>query len=301
MDFPVNMNLTQEPDDLNDRKKIIEAACTVLKESSIDSPLKTQETIEGIQRIIDGKNSKNLKSYLIYSHILDESKLEGSKIGSRKGKGGGYFLKSIISTDNATSVDSVNTIVQTTEEKTLEKHLWPLIVDWFKTEKRASNVTDTLANLKAGGIWSNPDVIALTPIDDLGFFDIEIATAEVKPSLKNWRYFFFEAVSHKRFSERSYFIVRVDGEQKEEIRELSTYAEKYGIGLVIVDMEQSSFDHLSNWSKIPELERVEMLNSIEEYIPARFEPISLRDKIVFLRRIGITSRKDIYQFGRTDK
>ena len=146
--------------------------------------------------------------------------------------------------DQSAKVSSLNI------ETTKEKHLWPLVASWLKTEKDYQYASDTHANVKSNGKWGNPDVVGLNFIEEFGFFNIEIVTVEVKPSLSSWRTWIFEAVSHKRFSERVYFAVRTNDPDGSEISELARYSEKYGIGLLIIDLLDSDYRKLTNWTSI---------------------------------------------------
>jgi hypothetical protein len=234
------------------------------------------------------------KSYIIYQVLLQASKIPSSPIKSRKGRNGGYYFDHSKVSGGALASQSKD-IVPKNESKTLEKHLWPLIADWFTIVKKCDNASSEIANLKSGGVWSNPDVVALNIVENLGFFDVEIHTAEVKPSTSNWKYLFFEAVAHKRFSERSYFIYRTNGDY---VDELSFYAEKYGVGLVVVDLSDELYDKLPNWKNMDENEKLNFFEAVDERVPAPFSAISLKEKTEFLKRIGISEKKELFSFGK---
>ena len=75
-------------------------------------------------------------------------------------------------------------------------------------------------------------------------FEIEIYTAEVKPSIMSWKSWIFEAVSHSRFSERCYFIFRSDGEVTELVADLIDYAERFGIGIAVIEIDDDQYTSL---------------------------------------------------------
>ena len=277
---------------------VVELAIEILRDFTLENPKSTGALVKEISKKLDEESAP--KDYKIYYALLASSKDETSKIQSRKGKGGGYYLAEPLHEISDTDELKENISVPTKEnesEKTLEKHIWPLVRDWLITSKGIARSSEKVANLKTGGVWSNPDVVGLSPIEDLGFFDVEIATVEVKPSLHNWRYFFFEAVSHKRFSERVYFAYRTNTSKPKDEDELVAYAEKYGIGLVRIELSDDDFEKLPQWGMLENSEKANLLDLCVEVVPAPLETVSLQEKISFLRRIKISSKVDIYEFG----
>lgn len=269
-------------------KEVYLAALNVLKGTREDNPMSVKDLLAQISQILPD----DVKTYLVYHDVLNASQDPTSRISSRKGRGGGYFIL----TESAVQTDELVSAKSNRQERVLEKYLWPVVALWLKQVKSLDRVSYEVANLKSGGVWSNPDVVGLSPFEELGFFDVEIVTAEVKPSLTQWRYFFFEAVSHKRFSERSYFIFRSDGSGSHE-EELRQYAEKYRIGLVKMDFSDDEVKGLSKWDSFSEEDKTEYVERFVEMIPAPFEAISVREKVRFLHQVGISNKKDLFHFG----
>lgn len=278
---------------------IYRAAMSELSDATSEKPTPTSTVVSKIRSRISDPPVDNV----IYRVILDASKNESSPISSRKGRGGGYFLTHTGSELEAEhksahiSEDEQEVEPQSQAEKTLEKHLWPLVTLWFKSEKEIPNATHEIANLKSGGTWGNPDVVALKPIDKFGFFEVEVTTVEVKPSLDQWRYYFFEAVSHKRFAERVYFSYRSDGSKLQDEKEIISYAEKYGVGIIRMEFDAEYYDKLANWGNMEEAEKFELIDKFVEVVPAPFDPVPLAEKIALLERLKITDRASIYKFG----
>lgn len=269
-------------------KEVYLAALNVLKGTREDNPMSVKDLLAQISQILPD----DVKTYLVYRDVSNASQDPTSRISSRKGRGGGYFIL----TESAVQTDELVSAKPNRQERVLEKYLWPVVALWLKQVKSLDRVSYEVANLKSGGVWSNPDVVGLSPFEELGFFDVEIVTAEVKPSLTQWRYFFFEAVSHKRFSERSYFIFRSDGSGSHE-EELRQYAEKYRIGLVKMDFSDDEVKGLSKWDSFSEEDKTEYVERFVEMIPAPFEAISVREKVRFLHQVGISNKKDLFHFG----
>lgn len=278
------------PESVKNREVYL-AALTALKGVREDNPMSVKDLLAKIGEILPQK----VKTYLVYHDISNASQDPTSRISSRKGRGGGYFILS----ESAVQLDEAAPAKSNKQERVLEKYLWPVVALWLKQVKSMDRVSHEVANLKSGGVWSNPDVVGLSPFEELGFFDVEIVTAEVKPNLVQWRYFFFEAVSHKRFSERSYFIFRSDGSGSHE-EELRQYAEKYRVGLVKMDFSDDEVKGLSKWDSFSEEDRTEYVERFVELIPAPFEAISIREKIKFLNQIGVSNKKDLFLFGELD-
>jgi len=272
-------------------KEVYLAALDVLKDTREDCPMSVKDLLSQINDRLEGR----VKTYLLYRDVSNASQDPVSRISSRKGRGGGYYILS----EGAVELDQSVPSKASKQEKVLEKYLWPVVALWLKEVKSVDRVSYEVANLKSGGVWSNPDVVGLSPFEELGFFDVEIVTCEVKPSLAQWRYFFFEAVSHKRFSERSYFIFRSDGSGSHE-EELRQYAEKYRVGLVKMDFSDDEVKGLSKWDSFSEEDKTEYVERFVELIPAPFEAISIREKVKFLRQIGVANKKNLFQFGELD-
>lgn len=273
-----------------DTPEIYPVALKILKGSTEDAPINTSVLVEKVAENL----TTALAGYLIYRSLMQASRLPASRIRSRKGRNGGYFLASA----EVIEPDTLPTQADKNKEKTLEKHLWPAAADWLRLNKSIGHVSHDIANIKKGGIWANPDVVGINIIEDLGLFDVEITTLEVKPSLNQWRYYFFEAVAHKRFSERVYFVYRGNAGGLLDHREsLVRYAEKYGVGIVELQIDDDGYKKISDWNKLTDADRTEIIDSFVEVVPAPFEAISIREKIDFLKQLGVNSKRDLYSFG----
>ncbi len=270
--------------------EVYTAALEVLKGVTEDQPMNVGDLMREVEALL----GNGPKSYLIYRDLNAAAQEASSRIRSRKGRNGGYFALERVPKP---ATPEPQTEKQIYDEKALEKHLWPLVSLWLKQVKRLPGASHEIANLTKGGKWSNPDVVGLNPIEELGFFDVEVTTVEVKPSLVNWRLFFFEAVSHKRFSERVYFVYLDSGQNAEAAEDLRVYAEKYNVGLVRMELSDADYKSLTRWNKLKDEDKSAMLDYFVELMPAPFEAISIRDKIAFMKQIGISSKKELYSFG----
>lgn len=283
---------TKEP-----QKKLYDEAVTILK--SRTKPIPIKDFLQKLrEKVPDAK-----PDYLYYRVILESSKDPESPINSTgRGKGGGYFYEEPEVTEQDQSITSVIDLEGDDKSEKrkydqVEKRLWQPVARWLLANKRPTQVSADVAMKKKGGVWGNPDVVGLAPIKRLGFFDIEITSVEVKPSLSRWEYFFFEAVSHKRFAERSYFAFYEENFHKYKIDDLVSYAEKYGVGLLRLDLTLEQFSNLDGWASMEGGVRDELIGQFFELYPAPYSPVELRVKCDFLENIGIRYDEDIYGFG----
>lgn len=173
-----------------------------------------------------------------------------------------------------------------------EKNLYPLIELWLATKGyRSKDVSD----LRSGGKWGNPDIVGLAFIDSFGTNEIEIVSCEVKTSTSNWEQFIFEAVSHKRFSNRAYYCARVkdDAPLPDAMR---FYAEKFRVGLVEVNLtDEEAFSLIGIDRDYKKLENY--LSNIYEVFPALFDAVSSLEKVKILERLEVENHKQYYEFG----
>ena len=121
-----------------------------------------------------------------------------------------------------------------------EKKLYPFVQAWL--QERYSQVQD-ISEIKDGGVWGNPDVCGVSVQEFLTTREIEICTVEVKSSSLSWKKDIFEAVSHKRYANRSYFAFAqsIDKDLDELKDELRYYAERFKIGILIIYMKDESY------------------------------------------------------------
>lgn len=272
---------------------IIRVATHILEAhgATLGNGMRLKELIPAIRASIGAEHSNSH----IYWTILDSSKKGNSRIRSG-GPWKGYYL---VSPEQAAQ-DS-RTLEEETEEaevelpKQKERDLYPVVAAWLKTKKGIDSARGDFYNKKAGGKWGNPDVFGVRVIDDLGFFDVDIVSCEVKLTRDSWRHYIFEAVSHKRFSNRVYYIFASDAEDLvDEDVELYAYAEKYQIGIAVIVLTPEGYAKLPSWNSLPEAEQLDYVDSVKEKVPAPYELVSVTQKIEVLRRIGVSSRKDIY-------
>lgn len=162
-----------------------------------------------------------------------------------------------------------------------ERDLYPLMELWLESK---GYTTKDVSTLKAGGKWGNPDNIGVDRVDVFGAVEIDLASCEVKLSDKDWELVIFEAISHKRFSNRSWFCYRTESEDAPLPKGIEYYAEKYRVGIVQIVLSDSQLLAL----KARETAPIEHVEDVIERIPALYDHVPLREKSDLIDRTGIS-------------
>ena len=183
-----------------------------------------------------------------------------------------------------------------------EKHLYPLFKNWLFTQG-FGRVKDTSATKNRDlGTWGNPDITGLKIHETLGkTTDIEIATIEVKTTLKDWKMWIFEAVAHKRFSNRTYFAFAHSEELLNKIEpDLKHYAELYGIGILILPISKDLAEKFNSDKKMTtniDIEDDYTSTDIIEYASAHYQRTNYHFRSRFLTAISITTESLLHSWG----
>lgn len=172
-----------------------------------------------------------------------------------------------------------------------ERDLYPLFVDWLVQNGYAAQC---VATSRSNGQWGNPDVVGLKVFEGIGTFESEVVTIECKKTFDNWKHWIFEAVSHTRFSDRSYFAFTFpEDEIDKQSAELVKYAEYFGVGILVLEVTSIAYEQLKNGKEIP----VDG-DSIRVLVHANRNRPLTEDKISFLKSVGVDSMQKLCQFGR---
>jgi hypothetical protein len=176
-----------------------------------------------------------------------------------------------------------------------EKLLYDVLLNWLIEQEYRSKIT---AAGKANGQWGNPDITGIACDESFGNLWLEMATIEVKLSDKDWRKWIFEAISHRRFANRSYFAFAHPAELIKKLdSELRYFSELYQIGIVVVAMEQQQYDQLQ-LGELKDAVEVEEVEIIELY-SAPYTPVQPRFQKQYLHKnLKITSTPDVARWGQ---
>lgn len=206
----------------------------------------------------------------------------GSQIRSG-GPRGGYWLDENAESDSQVKPLDEETIESGENEniKIIEKDLYPLMELWLQGKGYTSK---DVSGVRRGGKWGNPDIIGVERIELFGAVQIELASCEVKLSEKDWEQVIFEAISHKRFANRSWFCYRTSNPGEALISGMEYYAERYRVGIVQIVLSDSELIQLKNGEKAP----LELINSVREIIPAQYDSVPLVEQSDLIQRTGVT-------------
>ena len=182
---------------------------------------------------------------------------------------------------------------QRTQRHEKEKLLYPLLEEWLVDKGYRSSNTSSIRRL---GRWGNPDVVGLDVVEYLGDIKVEVVTIEAKTSFFDWEHWFFEAVSHRRFANRSYFAFAHPFEAISLIpQDMRYYSELYSVGVIVIGMETSHFELLKNG----ELSEIDINDvDIQEIYSAPYNHTQPKYQSKFLEALEIRDVRSLYNWGR---
>jgi len=266
---------------------IVTAAEDFLKESGSfgQSNCKNyREVVSAVRsKIRDGVLNIEATDGTILSYISSAANNDENSGIVSGGSGGGYWYES---PKNTSAVDSEPDQEEVSQAKgksvtVYEKDLYPLLELWLEGKGYTSK---DIANLKKGGRWGNPDIIGIDRIELFGAVEVEVASCEVKLAADNWEQVIFEAISHKRFANRSWFCYRTSQEGAPLPKGMEYYAERYRVGVVQIILENDELLKLKGESKLPS----DYLGRVVERVPAPYDYVPLREKRDLVDRTGIS-------------
>jgi len=180
-----------------------------------------------------------------------------------------------------------------------EARVYRPLATWLRSRGFLARVT---ADGKKGGIWGNPDVTGIKVVEGLlGQKVLEVSTIEAKLSSSDWKRVFFEAVAHKRFSQRAYFAFAHGTDEPSlseiaEADEMREYGEKYGIGVLVVFAPAKAYTAWKGADLSDTALELEDLR-IEELWPAIYDPVRPSAMNVFLKDVlELTTDEHVYGF-----
>ena len=217
--------------------------------------------------------SGSLSTYMSVLSNDSDSKISCS------GKKQGYYLNFGSSYNSQTGKKDT--------KKIKEEVLYPILEEWLSVQ---CDQVKNIANERKGKQWCNPDILG---INYSVFFQnnmIELTTIEAKRDLDDWRMNFFEAVAHSMFANRAYYAYLCKESEKID-KDLFLYAQKFGIGLIAIEVP----DEL--WTS----EMAIKLEYVKEKVPAPVHNVTIRIQKEFLNNFDIREVTDIHKFGKTNK
>jgi hypothetical protein len=156
-------------------------------------------------------------------------------------------------------------------------------------------MVDDTSSARGNKKWGNPDVTGIQITESVsGNKELEIATVEVKTGLENWRTFIFEAVSHTRFANVSYYCFAYPEKDKDNLDDdLYLYAEEFSIGILGIEMEDEDYANFRDDQYDPEIGDVK----ITTIVTPRFRTLRPYFREEFLNSLGIFDQSSLMRFG----
>ncbi|NEO84612.1 MAG: hypothetical protein F6J87_10215 [Spirulina sp. SIO3F2] len=212
------------------------------------------------------------------------------------GKRKGYYISSTaqeVAENLSQSKDQSSDVDQKTARRQKEALLYPVLESWLIAQGYQS------ANVSANrslGKWGNPDLAGINALDSFNGISVEVVTIEAKTSSEKWEQWIFEAISHRRFANRSYFAFAHPEEAISKIpQDMRYYAELYNIGVLVLSLENETFEKLMQGTLDNSLDSEEV--DIVEIYSAPYNFVQPKYQIKFCHALGITCVKELYQWG----
>lgn len=240
--------------------------------------------------------------YQYLSNTIKDTESQINCLGRRQGY---YLLDAIIegqpeetSTDSASIAESAQALSteadsSTAERKQKECLLYPVLESWLVAQGyQAADIS----NGRSLGKWGNPDVAGISALETISGISVEVATIEAKVSLDTWEKWIFEAVSHRRFANRSYFAFAHSAETVSKIpQDMRYYAELFNIGVLVISVDDNTFKELLNGDLTESLESDKV--DIVEIYSAPYNFVQAKYQHKFCTALGIQNMKQFYQWG----
>lgn len=172
-------------------------------------------------------------SFGVTLSLISHSSSSTSPIKSAGKKQGYYVDKEMLSPDTAVNKASI---------KLKEKDLYSILTKWLNTKTDKAIDASSKRGAKR---WQNADILGVSFINDVGREDFELHAMEVKVLHNNWRVDLFQAVSHSRFANRSYFAFLLRGSDIDKLEnDFKEYAYQFGIGLVAIVIKDEYWNNI---------------------------------------------------------
>jgi hypothetical protein len=266
---------------------VIRAAEDFLKQTESTAPSSSKSNKQIInairERIGSGSLSMDVTDGTMLSYLSQAANNDSEGNIVSGGPRGGYWYdpKSRASFEEKT-LDKTEISPEKGKPVTVvEKDLYPLMELWL--EKKGYKSKD-MSNLKSGGRWGNPDIIGAERVELFGAVSVDLASCEIKLSESNWEQVIFEAISHKRFANRSWFCYRVANEGEPLPKGMEYYAERYRVGVVQIVLSDKELIDLKKKEKTP----LDCIDQVFERVPALYDNVPLREQRDLVNRTGIT-------------
>ncbi len=279
--------------DMNQLQKVKFSAEDVLRKENAFSPAKTLSGravfAKALERYPDLGVPEN--TFLVSLSTLVKDPTSGINCPGRKK--GYYFSRAAEKLEKEIEAFEETETPAEQRRKEEEKLLYPILLNWLLGQRYRAAIT---ATGRSHGWWGNPDITGINSYDAFGNLSLDIITIEVKPSMDGWRQWIFEAVSHRRFANRSYFSFAHPAELIPKLPpQLRYYAELYRIGVLVVAVDNRLFSDLETGRQSQPLPDEDV--DIIELYSAPYSPVQPNYQKQFLESLKIKSSIEIARWG----
>lgn len=244
-------------------------------------------------------NMNKIEIGVFLSYLSSVAKSDNSEVVRPIGKQGFYLNRTqsdIIQqkdSEEQKEIKEEKKEIEKEKEREKEKVLYPILQLWLK--EQGYRTKDTSSN-RSPRKWGNPDLTGIKVESNLGVKELEISTIEAKLSYNNWEYNIFEAVAHRRFSNRAYFSF---AHPIELIRKLPLnlryYCELYSIGIIVLGLSSDIYEKLREGKLRSPLEYDDI--DITELYSAPYNYVQLKYQKEYCQSIGIREESELYTWG----
>lgn len=276
--------------------------------TSSDNTLSSGNLFEKVKREFPDNFSDDMANtfYQYLSNSVKDTESSINCLGRRQG----YYLSTIAaekieeaeSNESAVIIsDEVTTSkddIRTTKRSQKEILLYPILKSWLAAQGYQA---EDISSGRTQGRWGNPDLAGISARDAFNGLSIELVTIEAKTSLDNWEQLIFEAISHRRFANRSYFAFAHEEEMIKKIpSEMRYYAELYNIGVLVLSMDNEQYRELHDGKLTTPLSSEDV--EIIEIFSAPYNFVQPKYQLDFCKEaLKISCLKELYSWGRIER
>jgi len=268
---------------MTNKEKVKQISQKILQERGASSKEKALSSQEIFQIFRKKYGSEKIPENTVIQYLSKLAQEADSTI-TTEGRKQGYYLSSKVET----YVLEKNEPEQ--KPRGGERALYPIFKNWLLGQEYRVDETENIKSLRK---WGNPDITGIRLKPTLVGTDLEIVTIEVKRSPKDWEQWIFQAVSHRRFANRSYFAFAATDDLLPKLQSaMRYYNDLYHVGILVLLLEDEMFEGLERGTNGDLAE-----GKTNELFSAPYSIIQRAYQQEFLNALGITSKDQLHTWG----